>query len=609
MLSPGKWHEVVSREPRENLRWRMLVWDKAAGDLELRAWLMEICGQDILFWINTFVFTFNPRLARRVWPFCTFEFQDRAVLKILECVEGQKDLVVLKSREMGASWLCMIVQDWLTIFKSRSKFLSVSRNASLVDDAADPDSLFWKLDFIHKYLPSWMLDMDLLRRKKMSYVYEKSQSTINGQATTGAAGVGGRATAMFIDEFSRIEEAAELYQSTADTTGCRIFNFTFTDNVNKAFELSERADIEKLRMHWSEHPHKNEGLYQYDLQTNKLNRLDPKFEYAVDFNFIMDGKLRSPWYDKECKRRANSRDIAMNLDIDAKGAMYQFFDTVMIKDLKGELCRDPYWEGDVEFDEATGRFVQWKKRPGGPVKLWLMLDGQGFPACAPYGAGADISAGTGATPSVLSVVNCLTGEKVLEYADPFIKPERFAALCVAVCGLFHGPADGGALFAWEQQGPGEAFGKRVVELHYSYVHYNERNATLPHLGNPATDKPGWYPTNTARRVMLEEYRADLANRRFVNHSFTAMEETLSFIYTNKGTVEHSGVENTDDPSGARMNHGDRVIADGLACKMVRSRGMQRDHKKPADGIPVLSRQWREEYHKRHDRDSREEWAE
>jgi hypothetical protein len=609
ILSLGKWHEAVPRGPLDNLRWRKMVLERAEGDPALQADLMAVCGQDILFWINTFVFTYNPRSVHRVWPFCTFDFQDRAVLKILQCVEEQRDLVVLKSREMGASWLCMIVQDWLTIFKPRNKFLSVTRNAALVDDPADPDSLFWKLDFIHKYLPSWMLEADKLKRKKMSYVYEKSQSTINGQATTGAAGVGGRATAMFIDEFSRIEEAAELYQSTADTTGCRIFNFTFTDNVNTAYQLSERDNIEKLRMHWSEHPHKNRGLYQYDLQANKLNRLDLKFEYPVDFNFVMDGKLRSPWYDAECKRRANSRDIAMNLDIDAKGAMYQFFDTIMVKDIVGELCREPYWEGDIEFDEDTGKFHRFVKRQGGPVKLWCHLDGQGFPPWCPYGAGADISAGTGATPSVLSVSNCQTGEKVLEYANAFIKPERFAALCVAVCQQFHGPQDGGALFAWEQQGPGEALGKRVVELHYPYVYYNERNAALPHLGNPITDKPGWYPNNTARRVLLEEYRADLSNRRFLNRSFPALEETLSFIYRPNGTVEHSGVTDTDDPSGARMNHGDRVIADALCAKMVRTRAVRREHTKPEDKVPLLSLEWRREYHKRRDRDNREEWAE
>ena len=65
--------------------------------------------------------------------------------------------------------------------------------------------------------------------------------------TTSAAGVGGRRTAIFIDEFSRIEEGYALLAGTADTTNCRIFNFTPFGTNNAAYKLSRRQDVRKLR--------------------------------------------------------------------------------------------------------------------------------------------------------------------------------------------------------------------------------------------------------------------------------------------------------------------------------------------------------------------------
>jgi hypothetical protein len=171
---------------------------------------------------------------------------------------------------MGASWICMTVMDWLWLFHPMQKFLAVSRVAALVDDGANPDSLFWKIDYMHAQLPTWLLEPDQVKRKKFSYVNVANGSTINGEATTGAAGVGGRATCMFIDEFSRIPEAAELLASTADTTGCRMFNFTYSDNANAAYKLGQRTDVQKLRMHWSDHPHKNKGLYQYSAEKGRV---------------------------------------------------------------------------------------------------------------------------------------------------------------------------------------------------------------------------------------------------------------------------------------------------------------------------------------------------
>jgi hypothetical protein len=162
MLSPGNLHQLVPRDQGDNLRWRAQVLDAAAGDAKVRADLEEACRADILFFINTFVWQFNPRAKGEgeLGPFVTWDFQDDAVVSqdpdrpgILWCVENDEDVLIEKSREMGASWLCLIVLLWLFLFRPWQKFLVISRNEEAVEDD-DPDSLFWKLDFMLATCPS-----------------------------------------------------------------------------------------------------------------------------------------------------------------------------------------------------------------------------------------------------------------------------------------------------------------------------------------------------------------------------------------------------------------------------------------------------------------------
>src|SRR5207247_1504773 len=98
------------------------------------------------------------------------------------------------------SWMCLIVMEWLWHFHPWKKFLAISRNAEAVD-ADDPDSLFWKIDFMHRYQPKWLMPKGYeakKHRRLMYYGNPENGSTITGQASTGKAGVGGRATWMFV---------------------------------------------------------------------------------------------------------------------------------------------------------------------------------------------------------------------------------------------------------------------------------------------------------------------------------------------------------------------------------------------------------------------------
>jgi hypothetical protein len=160
---------------------------------------------------------------------------------------------------------------------------------------------------------------------------------------------------------------------------------------------------------------------------------------------------------------------------------------------------------------------------------------------------------------------------------------------VALCRLFKNEYGEGALFAWEMQGPGLEFGQKVVELGYRNIHCRTNEFQM---GAVQSDTPGWYPSPKNMTLLIDEYRTALHKGQFTNHSIPALEQTLEFIVLPSGATEHGGVRSTNDPTGARENHGDRVIADGLAWKMAKTFGTVSAKKKEAEELSVNSLGWR-----------------
>ena len=112
MLSPGDFFRTVPRGKLPNARFRQRVLTEAGRSRSLQADLREACKRDILFYVNVFGWTFDPRLkASKSIPFTTYPFQDKALLAILSAIEDGADLVIQKSRDMGASWMSLVVME------------------------------------------------------------------------------------------------------------------------------------------------------------------------------------------------------------------------------------------------------------------------------------------------------------------------------------------------------------------------------------------------------------------------------------------------------------------------------------------------------------------
>ena len=89
-------------------------------------------------------------------PFILWDCQRDAASEIVAAVRDGRDVVVRKTRDMGASWLLCAVSVWGWMFHGWQSLL-VSRVEDLVDRTGDPDSLFWKVDYLVAGQPEWLL--------------------------------------------------------------------------------------------------------------------------------------------------------------------------------------------------------------------------------------------------------------------------------------------------------------------------------------------------------------------------------------------------------------------------------------------------------------------
>lgn len=604
---------LVPKELEANLLFRRELLEDASRLEETAAQLRTMCAQDLLFYVNAFCWTYDPRTEVKVTPFLTYAFQDKAMLALVEAVERGHDVAMPKSRDMGASWMCLTVFEWLWHFRRNMSFLLVSRNEDYVDKRGNPKALMWKVDFLHKHQPRWLLPRDrwLLdkdpNRKNLSLVNAETESVIDGESTTGDAGRGDRRSAMLIDEHAafEIKDSFSVLNATRDTTKCRVFNSTPQGVGNGFYEVVHKTAARQIRLHWSEHPEKRRGLYTTNTKTGEPELLDDfrgrvtvrkrgesegrevlfPDEYPFELNQEQP-KIRSPWYDEQYGRCASAQEVAQELDIDFQGSDYPFFDAAFIATLIKRYAREPLLVGDLEYDRETMLPQRWVENPKGLLQLWLQLGRDDKPARdRGFVVGADVSAGTGASNSVLSVADRATGEKVAVLRTPNMRPHPFAELAMAVAHWFNE-----AHLIWDASGPtGQTFTKCVIEAGYSDIYYRKQEKKVT---QKITDEPGYFLNGQARAVLLEGYRAALADHVFINRSELGLNECLQFIRKPDGTVEHSAAINSQDPSGARTAHGDEVIADALASRAVADRATAAKADEPK--TPVGSLAWRRE---------------
>ena len=252
----------------------------------------ERCRADPVYWIRTWVDTYDPRFIgdgcpARI-PFNIFQKQE-AFIRWLQWLEKQqKDGACEKSREAAVTWLCAAycVHGWL--FREGFRAGIGSRKLELVDKIGDPKSIFEKIRFILRNLPKWQLPAGFSWAKHDNYcrlINPANDASISGEGGD-EIGRGDRTTVYFVDESASLEHPELADAALSQTTRCRI-------DVSTA---------------------KGTHLPFY----KRLRRLPPEQTFKILWQD--DPRKSQAWYDAECLRIGDPRIVAQELDCDHAAA-------------------------------------------------------------------------------------------------------------------------------------------------------------------------------------------------------------------------------------------------------------------------------------------------
>jgi len=291
----------------ENKRFRAQILQKAEQDPEFQQALWLKCKHDDKFFIDTFCWTFDPRLQDPVIPFILYPKQELFITKLNEWLArsraGEKvNVFVDKPRDVGATFTFMTWCLSKFLFDDFSARVG-SRKEDYVDKKGEQDTLFYKLDFNLERLPEWLLPAGFNMENHRARMILKSPTgtnTISGESANPNFGRGGRKSVTMFDEHGFWEWARSSWESAGESTNLRIAMTTPPETGQDSHSYKLRTQmmgrVEVFEFDWTDVPSRNEQWLE-DARSNKsdeemarevLKSYEGTTEgkvYAVDFRF------------------------------------------------------------------------------------------------------------------------------------------------------------------------------------------------------------------------------------------------------------------------------------------------------------------------------------
>lgn len=246
---------------RDNLDYRVRVTHAAMNDEKVQKYLLSLCKSSILFYCNTFCYTYDPRREpeTRHIPFVLFPFQEDVMTWMVWILSVQEDGLIEKSRDMGATWMFEVLVSWLILFYPGSTVYETSMREEDVDNK-EPDSLLGKLRYILKNLPEWMRGgwAEGERGDKFMHVaIPEVNCFVRGQKVESTSGRQGRASLIGADEFAHISDGISALEAFSSLASSSFYISTPNGMGNSFAHMAHDPAVLKKSLHWSQHPLKN----------------------------------------------------------------------------------------------------------------------------------------------------------------------------------------------------------------------------------------------------------------------------------------------------------------------------------------------------------------
>ena len=479
--------------------------------------------KDIFHFIENHVWIYEPRpsvinlmgLNVHTIPMKLFDYQREAIKQLVEKIEKGEDLLIEKSRDMGVSWLVLIVFTWFWLKdEGGNDFLVGSRKFEYVDKKGARDTLFEKIRFVLYHLHPAILPPGYSKLKHDNVgmlLNPYSGSYFRGEANNANFGTSGRYKAILADEFAKWEETDDpAWTSMGDSSPCRIVVSTPWGMGTKFAQLRFSGAIDVLTLHWSKHPFKAIGLYE-EKET---------------------GKLRSYWYDLEYERRKDNPDanIAQELDIDYLQSGTPFFDNRIIGKRLVALQENPpkvVRYGWRRIKDKTEEKVEIFRHPAGEI---FIHEPPEYPNHWQYRyvISADVAQGLEKGDESVFYVYDRVKRKDVAWFSGKITTDSFALLLITMARWYYN-----AYIAPETNNNGHAVIQKMKPLYYRI--YRRQQFELEY--DIETQKLGWQTNNVSRPIMLSQLRELIEDGEdgILDEKF--FKQALTFIYNKTGKPE------------------------------------------------------------------------
>lgn len=246
---------------RKNMIHRAGIITKCNVDTSYRNLILDICKYNILFYVNTFCYTYRLDLPIGQDPYvnvCTFPFQDDILTWMVWCFKHKDDGLVEKSRNVGATWMWVWFMDWLKFYHGITTG-TMSQKEDDVDNRT-ANSIMEKLRINLRAQPEWSRFgwVENSNHDKLNMIQcPESNLTHLGGVAKGTAFRGGRLSVTFNDEFAHVLEAAQVLDSLSAISTCNFFVSTPKGEHNEYARMALTPGVNKKSVHWSDHPLRN----------------------------------------------------------------------------------------------------------------------------------------------------------------------------------------------------------------------------------------------------------------------------------------------------------------------------------------------------------------
>lgn len=500
------------------------------------------CSTNPKYCIETY---FTVQSGLTIIPFKLFPHQEKALV----AYERFTNNITMKTRQMGFTTFTAAYVAWNIMTKNNFKVLLISK--AMNDAKKFLEDITRIVDQAQRDHP-WLMPQ-YETKNKTKIIMASTRSSVEAQATGEDAGRGiSGLNLLVVDEVAFIDRRnpnkmneiwsaagvalttvkgkAILISTPKGTSG--FYYETYVNAAKKGWNI--------IDAHWIEHPKFSLGAYQFikdqahpeggelkflndtwpeeilDQVSNEYIKLD-KDKYP----FVLDGRVRSPWYDLESTRLGPMR-TKCELDCSFSGSGGEVFDGDILRDMKlsAEACT---WSNPYEHMKGPFRAYREFKQ---------FIEGH------KYVIAADVATGDGSDYSTFVVFDLTSFEIVATYKEQLL-PTAFAGVLFTV-----GRDFGVCPLLVENQGGGYTTLQALKVKGYSSIYYSTLNKKDPSTGLKKR-KIGLWASEDVRLQGGDQVEERVRIKELLIPCTVLVEEFFNWIWDKDQKRRHAPGKNDD----------------------------------------------------------------